>query len=164
MVAKALVEAREILEQLDQEFELEEAVTADSESAEPMDNDSTFVTACRQADAKRARLGESEEIVRARRLLDDGISLERAYAEINSNRLNGRAADSTVEALMFSLRGRGVRALAEPDTKRRLAELSDEQVIEVGARLRTLEPTIAKPWSVDEVSILMQAQARAQKK
>lgn len=65
------------------------------------------------------------------------------------------AAASTIEALMFALR-RGVDALAEPDTVRRLAELSDEQLLEVGQRLRRLKPEIARAWSADEVAVLMQ--------
>ena len=65
--------------------------------------------------------------------------------------IKGRAAASTVEALMHSLRERGVQALAEPSTRQRLAQLSDEQVIEVGSRLRK----IAMSWSADEVSTLV---------
>ena len=42
------------------------------------------------------------------------------------------APQPTVEALMYSLRERGTKALEEAGTKRRLSELSDKQVIEVG--------------------------------
>jgi len=44
----------------------------------------------------------------------------------------------TVETLMYSLRERGTKALEEASTRRRLSELSDQQVIEVGDRLQTL--------------------------
>jgi hypothetical protein len=91
-----------------------------------------------------------------RRLLEDNVSLERAHQEMIGENFRGRAATSTVEALMFSLRERGTMALEEPDTRPRLGELSDEQAIEVGTRLRKLKPDIAKAWSADEVLILMQ--------
>jgi hypothetical protein len=107
---------------------------------------------------------EPERLQRLRRLLTaDDVSLQRADSEINSNRLRGRAADSTVEALMYSLRERGVKALDEAGACRRLAELSDEQTIEVGRRLRKLKPEIARPWTADEVSILMQTCERVKK-
>ena len=41
---------------------------------------------------------ESAEILRARRLLDENVSLERAWSDIQASR--GRAAASTVEALL----------------------------------------------------------------
>jgi hypothetical protein len=58
------------------------------------------------------------------RLMDDNVSLDRACAEIA--RPSGAAA-STVEALMFGLRERGVAALNDPKVQRRLAEISDGQ-------------------------------------
>jgi hypothetical protein len=61
----------------------------------------------------------------------------------------------TVEALMYSLRERGTKALAEPDTRRRLSQCSDAQVIEVGNRLQRLKPEIARAWTADEVKQLM---------
>jgi len=66
----------------------------------------------------------------------------------------------TVEALMFSLRERGTKALSEPDVKRRLFELSDQQVIEVGDRLQTLRPKIARAWSTEEVKLLLWARIK----
>ena len=61
------------------------------------------------------------------------------------------AAAMTVEALMYSLRERGTKALAERDTRRRISELSDEQALEVAGRLQRLKPEIARAWSADEV-------------
>ena len=72
-----------------------------------------------------------------------------------TNHFNGRAAASTVEALMFSLRERGVQALDEPDTRQRLSQLSDDQLAEVGTRLQRLKPEIARAWSGDDVEALM---------
>jgi hypothetical protein len=67
------------------------------------------------------------------------------------------ALEVTVEALMYSLRSRGTKALGEPHTKRRLAELSDAQVIEVGDRLQRLKPEIARAWSAEEIDVLLKA-------
>jgi len=66
------------------------------------------------------------------------------------------APQRTVEALMFGLLERGIKALEESSTKRRLSELSDNQVIEVGNRLQRLKPEIAR-WTKEEVEILFQA-------
>jgi hypothetical protein len=67
-----------------------------------------------------------------------------------------RAAGSTIEALMFSLRERGVRALDEPNTRRRLSLLNDGELLEVGARLQRLKPEVARAWSGDDVEALVQ--------
>jgi hypothetical protein len=56
---------------------------------------------------------------------------------------------------MFSLRERGVKALEEPDTKRRLSQLNDRQLAEVGDRLRRLKPHIARTWTAEEVKVLI---------
>jgi hypothetical protein len=87
-------------------------------------------------------------------LLDPAISLEQAQRRLLERRRGGAAA-STVEALVYSLR-RGLDALAEPDAVRRLTELSDDQLLEVGERLRRLKPEIARAWSADDVAVLMQ--------
>jgi len=61
------------------------------------------------------------------------------------------AAAMTVEALMYSLRERGTKALTEPDTRRRISELSDEQALEVAVRLQRLKSEIARAWSVERL-------------
>ena len=66
----------------------------------------------------------------------------------------------TVEALMYSLRERGTKAREEASTRRRLSELSDQQVIEVGDRLQTLRPKIARAWSTEEVKLLLWARIK----
>jgi hypothetical protein len=65
------------------------------------------------------------------------------------------AAAMTVEALMYSLRERGTKALTEADTRRRISELSDEHALEVAARLQRLKSEIARAWSVGEVERLL---------
>jgi hypothetical protein len=88
--------------------------------------------------ARRKRV--NPEIVRFWRLLDDKVSLERVWYELNTRR--GAAARSTVEALMFSLR-RGPDALADPNTLDRLAELNDEQLIAVATRVQKFHAAAA---------------------
>jgi hypothetical protein len=93
-----------------------------------------------------------EAIARLRRLMDDSVSLDRAWAAIA--RPSGAAA-STVEALMFSLRSRGVQALGEPDVLRRLAQLDDAQAREIAIRLQKLKPHIASAWTPEDVQVLL---------
>jgi hypothetical protein len=104
---------------------------------------------CRELAAGRQR--ENAEILRARRLLDEDFSLERAWSEIND--APARAAASTIEALMFSLRVGGA-ALACPHARRRLAELT-EALHEVCARLQKIDPNIARAWTPVEVELLV---------
>ena len=95
--------------------------------------------------------------LKMRRLLSDSASLDRAWYELNRRDC---AAPATVEALMFSLRSRGVGALGESDTRRRLSELNAAQLREVALRLRKLKPKIARAWSPKEVEVLIAAKRR----
>ena len=70
------------------------------------------------------------------------------------------APQPTLEALMYSLRERGTKALEEAATKRRFSELSDRQIIEVGDRLQKLRPQIARAWSTEEVRRLLRARIK----
>jgi hypothetical protein len=65
-----------------------------------------------------------------------------------------RAAASTVEALIYSLRERRTAALAERDTRRRIGELSEEQLHEVGARLQALK--IVRTWTTADIERLVE--------
>jgi hypothetical protein len=69
-------------------------------------------------------------------------------------RLRGRAAHSTVDALMYSLR-RGIEAITEPDNQRRLAELSEDQLLAVCQRLQNFKPNIASAWPPEEVKAIV---------
>jgi len=95
---------------------------------------------------------EGAEILRAWRLLDENVSLEQAWSEIQVPR--GRTAASTVEALMYTLRAGGT-ALACPHARRRLSELSEAQLHEVCARLQRFLPRIARAWTPVEVELLV---------
>ena len=90
----------------------------------------------------------------AEHCVPSALALHRDYEQAIRRRDAGRAPSSTVEALMHSLRERRLAALTEPDTRRRLADLSDEQVIEVGGRLQQLKPHIARAWSDQEIAEL----------
>jgi hypothetical protein len=63
------------------------------------------------------------------------------------------AAASTVDALMFQLRD-GVDALKDSSARRRLSELSQEQLVAVGDRLMKFKPNIAVAWKPEEVEAL----------
>jgi hypothetical protein len=67
-----------------------------------------------------------------------------------------RSSPATVEALMYSLRERGVGALDEPDTRRCVSELDDAQAIEVAARLLKPKLAINKVWTADDVRLFVQ--------
>jgi hypothetical protein len=110
--------------------------------------------AAREYHANRPRHDpDDSRIARARRLLADDVSFERAWHEINNRR--DRAAASTVEALMFSLRS-GVAALGRTDTQQRLSELDLEQVREVCSRVQNFKQHIAPLWTEADVGLLVE--------
>jgi transposase len=119
----------------------------------------TFAAACRKADAARSKLRPDPRTEQLRRLMESNASLDALWEEVNraARQRYNAAPQTTVEALLYSLRQRGVWALTEPATKRRLSELSEEQVIEVGDRLQKLKPHIAKAWTADELKALLRA-------
>jgi hypothetical protein len=92
-----------------------------------------------QADAKRCCQVEPERLAQLRRLLNENVSLERAWAELNQQRRDG-ASQSAVEALVFELRTHGLTALQHPNCLRRLDDVSATQLREVTARLIRLRP------------------------
>lgn len=101
--------------------------------ADPCVNPS-FCRACREADQRKTH--KSRWYVYDRAQLDG-------------------TPQPTVEALMFSLRSRGTSALEESSTKRRLSELSEQQLHEICGRLQRLKPTIARAWTSDEIIVLV---------
>jgi len=84
-----------------------------------------------------------EEIARLRRLLDDDVSLDRAWHELHGRRSG--AAASTVAALVFGLREGLVAA----------TELNAEQLRAVCERLQNFLPHIATAWRPNEVKALI---------
>jgi hypothetical protein len=101
-----------------------------------------------------------EAIARLRRLMDDGVSLDRAWHELNSVR-NRPAASATLEALVFSLR-RGAQELLQPDTRRRLSELAEGQLEAVCHRVQNFKPAIAQAWPPDDVGLLISTWGKRQ--
>jgi hypothetical protein len=81
----------------------------------------------------------------------DSSGLERAYYEIGRD--NPTAA-VTFEALIYSLR-RGIGAITDPDNQRRLAELSEDQLLALCQRLQNFNPNIAPAWPPEEVEALV---------
>jgi len=81
----------------------------------------------------------------------DEMTIEGLMAHFDRVRRRDGAAVSTVEALVLSLRQHGVKALMESAVRRRLSELSDQQVITVGNRPLRL---IARAWTAAEVQQL----------
>jgi hypothetical protein len=127
-----------------------------------------FCAACRSADDRKAK-GKAPRFSEASywpnpsdRIPDnwEEMSLEGLLAHFERARRRDGAAGQAVEALMFSLRERGTKALEESNTKRRLSELSDHQLIEVGNRLQRLRPEIARAWTAGEVKTLLQARIK----
>jgi hypothetical protein len=116
------------------------------------------------ADYHKARNGrpsiveiEPEKLRHLRKLMDDSISSERAWHEINraARARYNAAPQPTVEALMYGLRD-GVDALpTKPERLRRLSELNETQLHEVCTRLQNFKPTIGRPWTPDEVAALV---------
>ena len=112
----------------------------------PARDETPIRTMCRQP--------ASAALTRLRSLLDEGMSLDRVYAKIRDHHPHGSAL-STIEALMLGLRERDTKALADPKVQGRISQLSKEQIAEVAARLRQLEPHIAKVWTADETQQLI---------
>lgn len=96
-----------------------------------------------------------EEEQQLRRLVAPNTSLEEAWFLINAQARRGRAATSTVEALVYQLR-RGGTGLSNLKARQRLSELSEQQLHEVSARLQEFMPHIARAWSPPEVELLVQ--------
>ena len=70
------------------------------------------------------------------------------------------AAPTTIEAVMYSLRERGTAALLEPDCRRRLSELNEQQILDVAVRLQKLRPEIAPAWGAEQVDELLKTKAQ----
>jgi hypothetical protein len=93
-----------------------------------------FCKLCADADARKASRWQTPDIVRR-----DG------------------AAASTIESLMLGFRERGVKALTESAVKRRLNELSEQQLHQICGRLQALKPHIARAWEPEEITVLLDA-------
>jgi hypothetical protein len=105
--------------------------------------------------ARRRRQSLTEEERRLQRLLAPETSLEEVWYLIHVEARRGRAAASTVEALVYQLR-RGGAELSNPNARRRLLELSEQQLHEVSTWLQKFMPHIARAWIPAEIEILVE--------
>jgi hypothetical protein len=113
---------------------------------------STFAKLCREADEKQRCKLPDPRLERLRRLMADEVTLERAWHEVNHP--TDRAAASTIEVLMFSLRD-SIHALTTPATLERLSQLDERQLSEVAERVQNFRQAIASAWTPDEVKALV---------
>src|SRR5262249_23748811 len=120
---------------------------------EDIEPEPTFAKLCREADEKQRRKLPDPRLERLRRLMDNDVSIERAWHKIDPN---DRAAESTVEALMFSLR-RGINELTQPSTLRRLSTLDEYQLEDVCLCVQAFQQRIAPAWSAADVDLLISA-------
>jgi hypothetical protein len=120
----------------------------------------TFAATCRAADREQRKQPRDPHIERLRQLLADDVSLARAWNEVGHPwRAEGRAAGSTVEALVFGLRD-GIDALKDRSNQRRLGELSDKQMQEVAACVQKFLRHIAPAWKPADVEALISLWSR----
>jgi hypothetical protein len=98
---------------------------------------------------------ERERLSRLRRLMEPGVTLDRAWDEINRSWSAPRA---TVDALLLSLR-RGADELVKTETLtlQRLSVLDEGQIEDVCLRIQAFQPGIAPAWSADDADLLISA-------
>lgn len=94
----------------------------------------------RRALRHRHRMVEPQRLAQLHRLMADDISLDRAWREINNP---GATPQTTADALLYQLRTGGLAAFECPSCRRRLADLSAEQLREVIAALIRVRPRCA---------------------
>jgi hypothetical protein len=99
---------------------------------------------------------DRDKLTWLRDLLDDSVTLPQAHAAIQRRHFEGRAAASTVDAVVYELRTHGLAQLGKPNCQRRLGDLSPEQLREVIARLIRLRPRYPK---IDD-ALLLQLEER----
>jgi hypothetical protein len=124
VIEQARADAQTILDGLDDDIE-----------EEPIEDEfdvQSFREACRRADASQRRKPIDVLIERLRRLMEPDVTLERPWHETNHPwRAEGRAAESTVEAIKVAVRARGAAALEEPPTQERLRRCDRAAVAEI---------------------------------
>jgi hypothetical protein len=73
----------------------------------------------------------------SRRLMADDVSLESARAKLNDAR-NRPTPKATIDAIMFAVRTRGIAALKEPATAKRLEHCDEAGKAEIERRIANL--------------------------
>jgi hypothetical protein len=64
-----------------------------------------------------------------------------------------RAAESTIDALMYQLRS-GLPALEQSSARERISQLNEKQFREVVTRLQKFKPHIARAWTPAQLEML----------
>ena len=85
---------------------------------------------------------EPKQLARLRRLMADDVSLDRVWRELNDPGARP-TPQTTVNVLFYQLRMDGLAAFEHPNCRRRLAELSTEQLRELMAALIRVSPRCA---------------------
>jgi hypothetical protein len=76
-------------------------------------------------------------LARLRRLLMDGVSLDRAWHELNDPR-NRPTPQTVIEAILCCVRERGVAALQEPKNQERLSRCDAAAQQQINERIERL--------------------------
>jgi len=69
--------------------------------------------------------------------------------------MKGPAAQSTIDAVMYSLRG-GAAVLARDDVQHRLAVIDESQLRQMIVMLQRRDGRIAPPWPDDDIKKLIE--------
>jgi hypothetical protein len=84
---------------------------------------------------------DPRELQRLRRLLSNDISLDAAYRELNAPE-NRPTPQVTVEAIWQAVRERGLSALNEPATRKRLARCDAAALAQIDQRITRLKASV----------------------
>ena len=80
----------------------------------------------------------------------DTMSAGALWEALNDPRRYGGAAQSTIDALMYSLRS-GTPALKRQDVRQRIAAVDERQMRNICKQLQNRNPKVAKSWTAEEV-------------
>ena len=96
-------------------------------------NDS-FDAACRDADARAQNTPVPPKVASLRSLLDDRVSLDRAWRELNDTHARP-TSQATIEAILYCVRERGISALQEPANRERLSRCDAAALAQIDDRI-----------------------------
>jgi hypothetical protein len=88
-----------------------------------------------EAIAAENKSNETPKIKQLRALMDDSVSLDAAWRVLNGDRPTPR---TTIEAIMYCVRERGLAALGEPKNQQRLSESDEAARAEINQRIAKL--------------------------
>ena len=98
----------------------------------------SFERACDRVDELARRQRVSEEILRARRLLSENVSIERAWNEINDPH-SRPTPQSIIEGILHCVRQRGIAALDETKNIERLRQCDPAAMAQIEQRIAKLK-------------------------